>query len=325
MSEDDTTVEAPAGGDTVVESPAESAPEGTSAEAPVETAADTGGDSSPSTEDSGGSADTWTGELADIQGSSWFEALPGDVQGAVVAGLEAKYKNWQRGYTDKFQGLAASKKSLGDREEKLKAQELRVQNWLYGEEDPLSSLKEEMETLRSEKTTIEEKLRSEMQAAVEAAKSGASVDLEKLQAERDLAQGKLAEIESREAAATEAHLDAEATKLDTWLQEKAPDLYRDYSDEALTKQRDDAFLAFCKISMMGVEPEVALSMLRVHHPEIKVPGEKVAVEPEEVPASVDLMNMGTGTGGEAMGKSDVRSFDQIMDGLRRAAQKSAVG
>jgi len=318
MSEDDTTIEAPeGGGDPVVESPAESAPEGPSAEAPVETAA-----AETSSEEAG---DTWSGELADIQGSSWFEALPGDIQGALVAGLETKYKNWQRGYNDKFQGLAASKKSLGDREEQVKAQELRVQKWLYGEEDPLATLKEEMETLRSEKTAIEEKLRSEMEAAVEAAKSGASVDLEKLQTERDSAMGRLAKIEAQEAAATEAKLDAEAEKLDTWLQENAPDLYRDYSDEALTQQRDDAFLAFCKISMMGLEPEMALAMLRVQHPEIKVPGEKAVVEPEEVPAAVDLMNMGTGSGGEAMGKGDVRSFDDIMDGLRRAAQRSAVG
>tara|TARA_R110000824_G_scaffold299151_1_gene487261 strand:+ start:804 stop:1763 length:960 start_codon:yes stop_codon:yes gene_type:complete len=319
MSEDDTTVE----------SSVDSAPEGAVSEAPVEpsveTAADTSADSAPTTEDSSGSTDTWTGELSEIQGSSWFEALPGDVQGALVAGLETKYKNWQRGYNDKFQGLAASKKSLGDREEQIKAQELRVQKWLYGEEDPLATLKEEMETLRSEKTTIEEKLRSEMEAAVEAAKSGASVDLEKLQTERDSAMGRLAQIEARETAATEAKLDAEATKLDTWLQENAPDLYRDYEDEALTKQRDDAFLAFCKISMMGLEPDMALSMLRVQHPEIKVPGEKVVVEPEELPASVDLMNMGTGSGGDAMGKGDIRSFDDIMEGLRRAAQTSAVG
>ena len=66
---------------------------------------------------------------------------------------------------------------------------------------------------------------------------------------------------------------------------------------------------------------MALSMLRVQYPEIKVPGEVEKVEPEEVPASVDLMNMGTGSGGEAMGKGDNRSFDDIMDSLRRAAQR----
>ena len=322
MSEDDTTVEPSA--DSAPEGAAAEAPVETPAEPSVETAADTTADSAPTTEDSGGSADTWTGELADVQGSGWFEALPGDVQGAVLAGLEAKYKNWQRGYNDKFQGLADSKKSLSDREEELKAKELRVQKWLYGEEDPISTLKQELDGLRTEKESIETKLREELEKAVSEAKAGGAVDLERLQAERDAAQSKLAEIESREAAAQEAQLDKEAGELDSWLQKNAPDLYREYNDEALDKARDDAFLAFCKISMMGVEPEVALSMLRVQHPEIKVPGEPEKVEPEEVPASVDLMNMGTGSGGEAMGKGDVRSFDDIMDSLRRAAQQSAV-
>ena len=322
MSEDDTTVEPSA--DSAPEGAAAEAPVETPAEPSVETAAYTAADSAPTTEDSGGSADTWAGELADVQGSGWFEALPGDVQGAVLAGLEAKYKNWQRGYNDKFQGLADSKKSLSDREEELKAKELRVQKWLYGEEDPISTLKQELDGLRTEKESIETKLREELEKAVSEAKAGGAVDLERLQAERDAAQSKLAEIESREAAAQEAQLDQEAGELDSWLQKNAPDLYREYNDEALDKARDDAFLAFCKISMMGVEPEVALSMLRVQHPEIKVPGEPEKVEPEEVPASVDLMNMGTGSGGEAMGKGDVRSFDDIMDGLRRAAQQSAV-
>tara|TARA_R110002012_G_scaffold105938_6_gene247056 strand:+ start:7922 stop:8893 length:972 start_codon:yes stop_codon:yes gene_type:complete len=322
MSEDDTTVEPSA--DSAPEGAAAEAPVETPAEPSVETAADTTADSAPTTEDSGGSADTWTGELADVQGSEWFEALPGDVQGAVLAGLEAKYKNWQRGYNDKFQGLADSKKSLSDREEELKSKELRVQKWLYGEEDPISTLKQELDGLRTEKESIETKLREELEKAVSEAKAGGAVDLERLQAERDAAQSKLAEIESREAAAQEAQLDQEAGELDNWLQKNAPDLYKEYNDEALDKARDDAFLAFCKISMMGVEPEVALSMLRVQHPEIKVPGEPEKVEPEEVPASVDLMNMGTGSGGEAMGKGDVRSFDDIMDGLRRAAQQSAV-
>lgn len=315
--------------DTPVESSAESASEGAPAEAPVETpvetsaepVAETGGDSAPTTEDSGDSADTWTGELADVQGSSWFEALPGDVQGAVVAGLEAKYKNWQRGYNEKFQGLADSKKSLSDREETLRQKELRVQKWLYGEEDPVTALKEEIDGLRGEKESIETKLREELEKAVAETKAGNAVDLEKLQAERDAAQTKLNEIQAREAAVQEAQLEKEATELDNWLQQNAPDLYKDYEDEALVKARDDAFLAFCKISMMGVEPDVALSMLRVQYPEIKVPGEAEKVEPEEVPASVDLMNMGTGSGGEAMGKGDNRSFDDIMDSLRRAAQR----
>ena len=319
--------------DAPVESPAENASEGATAEEPVETpletsaesASETGGDSAPTTEDSGDSADTWNGELETIQSSDWFEKLPGDVQGLITSGLENKYKNWQRGYNDKFQSVADKKKALEEREQSLKDSEKRVQRWLYGEEDPISSLQEQIEGLKGEKEKIEADLRTEMEKALEELREGGKVDLNKVSSERDAALEKLAAIEQKTRAVEEAQLDQEVEELDSWLQEAAPDLYKDYGEnKELTKARDDAFLAFCKISMMGVDKEMALQMLRVQHPVIKAPGEaeeKEAAQPEEVPASVDLMNMGTGGRAEAMGKGDTRSFDDIMDSLRRAAQR----
>jgi len=327
MSENDapaevaeTSPEAPAA------APAEAPPEVSVDASPSSVDTDAGGgeaDASPTTENES----TWNGELETIQSSDWFEKLPGDVQGMITSGLESKYKNWQRGYNDKFQSVAEKKKALEGREQSLKDSEKRVQRWLYGEEDPISSLKEQIAGLTSEKEKVEADLRAEMEKALGELREGGKVDLDKISSERDSAMAKLAKIEERTRAAEDAKLNEEVEELDKWLQEAAPDLYKDYGDnEELTKARDDAFLAFCKISMMGVDKDLALQMLRVQHPLIKTEEEKVeaaAPQPEEVPASVDLMNMGTSGRAEAMGKGEVRSFDDIMDSLRRAAQRHA--
>ena len=124
-----------------------------------------------------------------------------------------------------------------------------------------------------------------------------------------------------------AKLEEEVDSWDNWLKTEAPDLYEDFEDDELLKKRDDAFEWFCKLASTGMDKEMALSMLRSQFPTIAAPEPEVVeeqpkpAEPEPVPESVSLMNMGTGQA-SATTPSDPRTFDDILDAMRRAAQNS---
>ena len=274
----------------------------------------------PSTEPTG----DWNGELENIQSSSWFNDLGSGAKQTLLEGLESKYKNWQRGYTDKFQEMSERKKKLESREGALKDSELRVQRWLYGEADPIKDLQEQIKGLRDEKDKVEEGLRAELQKAVEEAQQTGKLDYDKIVEERDTALKQYQEIQGQIQQAEEAALDAEVDSWDKWLREQAPDLYEDYEDDALLQKRDEAFSWFCKLATTGMEKEMALAMLRASFPTIEgpkapEPEEERRAEPEPVPDSVSLMNMGTGASA-GTSQSDPRSFDEIIDAMRRAAQ-----
>ena len=91
--------------------------------APVQTEAADSSEDAPS--------DSWNGELESLQTSDWVRSLDDDVRSNLLGGIETKYKHWQRGYTDKFQETAAWRKQLETREEELRANEAKVQKWLY--------------------------------------------------------------------------------------------------------------------------------------------------------------------------------------------------
>ena len=272
-------------------------------------------------------ATDWNGELENIQNSSWFDDLGSGAKQTLLSGLEAKYKNWQRGYTDKFQEMSAQRKKLESREEALKDSELRVQRWLYGEADPIKDLQEQIKGLRDEKDKVEEGLRAELQKAVEEAQQTGKLDYDKIVEERDSALKQYQEIQGQIQQAEEAALDAEVDSWDKWLRDQAPDLYEEYEDEALLQKRDEAFSWFCKLATTGMDKEMALAMLRASFPAIEAPKapepevsqEEKRAEPEPVPDSVSLMNMGTGASA-GTSESDPRSFDEIIDAMRRAAQ-----
>ena len=333
MSENDTPAE---GAETSTEGSAPASSETSSTS--VETAANTGGDSAPTTE-GGGSADgptteessfgDWNGEVESVQGSDWFNSLGASAKQTVLTGLENKYKNWQRGYTDKFQEMSTARKRLKDREDKLKESEMRVQRWLYGEADPIKDLTEQIKTLQEEKLSVEENLKAELQKAVDEAQKTGRVDYDKILSERDSALSQYKELQAQIAQAEEAALEAEVDDWDTWLRAEAPDLYEDFDNEELLIKRDEAFSWLCKLATTGMEKEMALAMVRSHFPKLEAPKPEVggeeakppAAEPEPVPDSVSLMNMGTGHASNTTA-SDPRSFDEILDAMRRAAQTS---
>ena len=336
MSENDTPTE---GAETSTEGSAPASSETSSAS--VETAASTGTDSAPTT-DGGGSTDgpttedsglsssfggDWNGEMESVRTADWFNGLGTKAKQTVLAGLENKYKNWQRGYTDKFEEMSKRRKTMEAREERIKQQETRVQRWLYGDEDPITSLKEHIKTLEEEKAKVAADFEQKMKDSLTEAQKTGKVDYDKVLAERDSAMKAFNSLRERVEAAEQAKLEEEVDTWDNWLKTEAPDLYEDFEDEELLKKRDDAFEWFCKLAATGMNKEMALSMLRSQFPKIEAPEPEVveeepkAAEPEPVPESVSLMNMGTGQASTTT-PSDPRSFEEMMDAMRRAAQNS---
>jgi len=336
MSENDTPAE---GAETSTEGSAPASSETSSA--PVEAAANTGTDSAPTTE-GGGSTDGpttegsgldvgggWNGEMESVRAAEWFNGLDAKAKATVLSGLENKYKNWQRGYTDKFEEMSKRRKAMEAREERIKEQEKRVQRWLYGEGDPIAELKEQIKAMEAEKQRISDDFEGQMKKALEEAEKAGATDYNKVLAQRDALVERYKELQEQIKATEEARLEEEVDVWDTWLKGEAPDLYEEFEDEELLAKRDEAFEWFCRLAATGMEKEMALTMLRAHFPKIEAP-EPVpevveeapkAAEPEPVPDSVSLMNMGTGQAGSTS-SSDPRSFDQIIDAMRRAAQNS---
>ena len=334
MSENDTPTE---GAATSTEGSAPASSETSSAS--VETAANTGTDSAPTT-DGGGSTDgpttegssasfggDWNGEMESVRTADWFNGLGTKDKQTVLAGLENKYKNWQRGYTDKFEEMSKRRKTIEAREERIKQQETRVQRWLYGDEDPITGLKDQVKSLEEEKAKVAADFEQKMKESLTEAQVTGKVDYDKVMAERDSAMKAFNSLREKVEAVEKAKLEEEVDSWDNWLKTEAPDLYEDFEDDELLKKRDDAFEWFCKLAATGMDKEMALSMLRSQFPTIAAPEPEVVeeqpkpAEPEPVPESVSLMNMGTGQA-SATTPSDPRTFDDILDAMRRAAQNS---
>jgi hypothetical protein len=336
MSENDTPTE---GAATSTEGSAPASSETSSAS--VETAASTGTDSAPTT-DGGGSTGgpttegsntsfggDWNGEMESVRAADWFNGLGTKAKQTVLAGLENKYKNWQRGYTDKFEEMSKRRKTMEDREERIRMQESRVQKWLYGNEDPITDLKKEIKSLEEEKAKVAADFEQKMKESLAEAQETGKVDYDKVLSERDSAMKAFNSLRERVEAAEQAKLEEEVDSWDSWLKTEAPDLYADFEDEELVTKRDDAFEWFCKLAATGMNKEMALAMLRSQFPKIEAPEpepevveeQPKAAEPEPVPESVSLMNMGTGQASTTT-PSDPRTFEEMMDAMRRAAQNS---
>jgi len=301
--EEDAT-EATQDSDSSEQAPAAAGASDTSVE-PVQTEA------ADSSEDS--SSNDWNGELESLQTADWVRSLDESVRNNILSGIENKYKNWQRGYTEKFQETSAWKKQLETREEELRANEAKVQRWLYGDADPLGETRKEMQELKEQHEAAMEALKKDHEAALALKANASSEDYEKLIEERNQALKKLQSFEEDVRVQRERELDTAVDEFENWIRETAEDIYLD----------DDAFYSLCVLCTGGIDRDTALAMVRgkykVPEPEPQVEPEP-EIEPEQVPASVDLMNLGTGQA-RATGQGESRKFDDIMDALRREAQR----
>jgi len=279
-------------------------------EAPVESdggssgAVDSGSMESSSMD--AGSGFEWNGEVESLEQADWFNQLDEPVRQGLMGGIRQKYNNWEKGYTSKFQELATTRTKFRDRENQLKEHEKRVQRWMYGDENPLEETRSEMERMKVQHEAALGALRTEYEKALDDIRNASSGELQDAVRSRDEAVAKIQQFEQARQAQEEQQVEAQVNELETWLEDTAPDVVAN----------DDAFYTWCVLCTGGASPEDAVQMVRAKY---GAPAPKP--EPEAPPKGVELMNMDGGRTGTQSGKA--KSFDDIMDEMRRAAQRTA--
>lgn len=251
----------------------------------------------------------WNGEVESMQSADWFSSLDEPVRQGLLSGIQQKYQNWEKGYSTKFQEMAQTRKSFADREAEIRAQEQRVVRWLHGEGDPLEESRQEISRLKTQQEAAIGALRAEYEQALQNIQDASAGELRDAVKSRDEALAKMQEFEQQRAAAEEAALETQVDEIEQWLEKEAPDVMGN----------DDAFYTWCVLCTGGVDPEDAVSMVRAKYAPPAAP--EPEPEPEAPSKAVELMNMGGGTGNTESGQP--KSFEDIMDEMRRAAQQGA--
>ena len=249
----------------------------------------------------------WNGEVTDLKQAEWYSQMDPELRDSMLRGIENKYRNWQRGYTDKFQEMSGQRKALDRREHDIREQERRVQKWLHGDIDPLEAKQREIDDMKLGHDSAISALQREYAENMEKAKTATDSEYHKLLEERNELAGKFEQIETERVATQEAQLEAATDEFENWIKETAPDVM----------ESDEAFYALCANCTAGFPRERALAMVRAIFPAPAPPP-----EPEEVPEGMKLMNMGTGlASGTEVGES--RQYHDIMEQMRRSAQDDA--
>ena len=250
----------------------------------------------------------WNGEVDALRESDWFQRADMSVKDAVLRGVEAKYRNFERGFTKAFQENAGRRKTLDRRESDIRAQEMRVQKWLHGDVDPLEEKQREIDALKQANDAAILALRDEHEMAVSKMQGGRAGEIEDITKELVEARSRLQTFEAEVQVAREAEDKAELAEFTNWIKEKAPHVYSDH----------DALYKLCVNVANDVDRDDALAMvLQVHpHPADSPMAPQPVAEP--VPAAVGMMNMGTGAA-PATESVPMQSFDDMLDKLRRDA------
>ena len=253
----------------------------------------------------------WNGEVESLQSADWFGGLDEPVRQGLLNGIQQKYQNWEKGYSSKYQELADTRKTYDSRVSDLRSQEARVQKWLYGEGDPLGETRAQMEQMKTQHEAALGALRSEYENALTNVRNAQSGDLQQAVQARDEAVQKMQQYEQERAAVEEARVESQVDELEGWLDANASDIVAN----------DDAFYTWCVLCTGGASPEDAVQMVRAKYGAPAAPEPEPEPVPEAPPKSVELMNMGGARTGTASGQP--KSFDEIMDEMRRAAQSGA--
>jgi len=264
-----------------------------------------GDDASPEAAPGDGVLD-WNGEVDSLGTLEWYQTLPPGVQQALLDGLKAKVGNFHRKYTESYESNAEQTKRLEAKAKEVRESEIRVQRWLNGDVDPMVELQEEMNQLKTGHEQALAELRQAHETALEEMKTGSSTEVQKAQQELVKAKEQLEMYELQKRVAEQEALAKATNEMQTWIEQEAAYLFGN----------DDAFYQFTVLLSGGVDKVKALQMVQAVYPD---PSPK-AEEPSD---SLDLMNMGGK--GEATDAGDARSFREMMDALRRAAQQEEGG
>jgi len=246
----------------------------------------------------------WNGELEALSKADWFSKIGDDgLRNTLVRGFESKYKNFERGFTKAFQDTASRRKELERREAAVKENELKVMRWLNGSGDPMAEKQAEVERLKAAHDAALQTLRDEYAQSVQKAQDEWTGKYGTAERERDELRQRLEQFEYESKAAEERQVEQAVDEVETWLKEEAGDVY----------ENDDAFYAFCVLVTGGLDPEDAVVMTRAKF------GPPPAPTPEPVPDAMQVMNLGPQRSGGTV-QSESRSYKDIMDAMRRAAQ-----
>ena len=253
----------------------------------------------------------WNGEVSSLKNSEWFSQLEDNIKETLLNGFESKYNNWQRGYTDKFSEVSKLRKKLDLREKDIRTQEARVQKWLHGDVDPLREKQREIDELKIMHQTAMETLKQEYSEATEKASTATQSELQEAIREREELRQRFAAMEEAQAEAEKVELDNAVEEFESWVKDSAPEIY----------ENDTAFDALCALCIAEIDPHKALNMVKAEYGAPPAPEPEPEPEPEPVPEGMDMMSMGTSSGGTNAGEH--RSIEEIMDQMRRAAQLDA--
>jgi hypothetical protein len=246
----------------------------------------------------------WNGELEALSKADWFSKIGDDgLRNTLVRGFESKYKNFERGFTKAFQDTASRRKELERREAAVKENELKVMRWLNGSGDPMAEKQAEVERLKAAHDAALQTLRDEYAQSVQKAQEEWTGKYGTAERERDELRQRLEQFEYESKAAEERQVEQAVDEVETWLKDEASDVY----------ENDDAFYAFCVLVTGGLDPEDAVVMTRAKF------GPPPAPTPEPVPDAMQVMNLGPQRSGGTV-QSESRSYKDIMDAMRRAAQ-----
>lgn len=245
----------------------------------------------------------WNGEVESLRKSEWFDKIDEPLRDAILKGVEAKYRNFERGYTKAFQDAAGKRKELEARATDLKEQELRLQRWLTGDANPLEDKQREIEALRQAHETALAQAKAELEEAIKRTETDWTGKYSTVEQEREALRQQVQQFETQMREAEEREIEAAIDDVETWLKSDAIDVY----------ENDAAFDAFCKVCASGVDPEDAVVMVRAKY------GPPPAPQAEELPADLKAANMGASRAGGTVA-GDNRTYKDIMDAMRRAAQ-----
>jgi hypothetical protein len=243
------------------------------------------------------------GELDSLTKADWYGRLDEPTRNTLARGFEQKYRNFERGYTKSFQETAKQRKEIERREAALRDQELKIQRWLTGDADPMAEKQREIDTLKAAHDAALQTLRDEYEQSVRKAADEWTGKYGTAERERDELRQKLEAFEYEAKQAEEKQLEAAVTEVEDWLKSEASDVY----------ENDEAFYNFCVLCTGGTDPETAVRMVRAVYAPPEPP------KPEAVPEAMDLMSMGPSRAATTT-QTDHRSYKDIMDQMRRAAQ-----
>ena len=259
------------------DSGAGSAPPGTSASEQSPTTASTGGASS----DAGMVEETaisWNGEIDSLSDAEWFSSIDETHRNVLLDGMKTKYKHLESGFTKKTQEMSEFRKAAEEKEQKLASELSRYKRWLDTGEDlgtqalrEADDLRQKLEGATAEREAAEKVLREQLAQEF-------SQQLNPVEQERDQLRQRLEESQRVAAEQEQARNQEVLQGLVKWVDQTAPDLWADNNEEALTM--------FTTLLETGAaqDPQTALKMVGALHPEFN------PTAPEEVPASIDVMN-----------------------------------